>query len=80
MVEGIIVEPMREKFILWRCLHGGLLSCDTIGRWSSADNMPWDLYRKRNIPLLKKITRTLQTAIILPWQSLDRIEARKTVK
>jgi len=80
MVEGIIVEPMREKFILWRCFHGGPLSCNTIGRWSSADNMPCDLYCKLNIALLKKITRTLQTAIILPWQSWDRIEARKTVK
>jgi hypothetical protein len=30
MTEGVVVEPMTEQFVLWRCLHGGLLSLDTI--------------------------------------------------
>jgi hypothetical protein len=33
MIEDIVVEPMTEEFILWRCLHGGPLSCKTIDLW-----------------------------------------------
>ena len=65
MAENLVIEPMTEEFILWRCLHSGPLSCDTINRWSSADNMPWDSYRKRNIPLLAKLTRTYGACAII---------------
>jgi len=66
MIEGIVIEPMTEEFILWRCLHGGPLSCKTIDRWSAlADNMPWERYRKRNLPLLEKLTRTYGACAIL---------------
>ena len=65
MVEDVVVEPMTEEFILWRCLHGGPLSRDTIDQWSSADTMPWERYRKRNIPLLVKLTRTYGSCAIL---------------
>jgi len=50
MIEDVVVEPMTEKFILWRCLHSGPLSHDTIDQWSSASQMPWERYRERNIP------------------------------
>lgn len=65
MVEDVVVEPMTEEFILWRCLHGGPLARHTIDKWSSADKMPWDRYRKRNIPLLIKITRTYGACAII---------------
>ena len=65
MVEDVVVEPMTEEFILWRCLHGGPLSGDIIDQWSSANKMPWDRYRKRNIPLLVKITRTYGACAII---------------
>ena len=63
---------MTEEFILWRCLHGGPLSSDTIDQWPSADNMPWDRYRKRNEPLLVKFTRTYGACAILARDG-DRI-------
>jgi hypothetical protein len=65
MVEDVVVEPMTEEFILWRCLHGGPLSRDTIDQWSSAGKLPWDRYRERNIPLLVKITRTYGACAII---------------
>ena len=65
MVEDVIVEPMTEEFILWRCLHGGPLSRETIGQWSSTDKMPWEGYQERNIPLLVKITRTYGACAII---------------
>ncbi len=72
MVEDVVVEPMTEKFILWRCLHSGPLSRDAIDHWSSADEMPWDRYRKRNTSLLVKLTRTYGACAILARDG-DRI-------
>ena len=56
MIEDIVIKPMTEDFILWRCLHGGPLSRDTIDQWSSDDKMPWERYRARNKALLSKLT------------------------
>jgi GNAT superfamily N-acetyltransferase len=57
MIEDIIVEPMTKELILWRCLHGGPLSCETIDRWPSNSELLWERYRNRNVPLLAKLTR-----------------------
>jgi len=65
MIEDVIVEPMTERFILWRCLHGGSLARDTIDQWSPGNKMPWTRYRQRNMPLLLKITRTYGACAIL---------------
>jgi GNAT superfamily N-acetyltransferase len=65
MIEGVVIEPMTEEFILWRCLHGGPLSCKTIDHWSAADNIPWERYRKRNLALLEKLTRTYGACAIV---------------
>jgi GNAT superfamily N-acetyltransferase len=65
MVEDVVIEPMTEQFILWRCLHGGPLSRDTIDQWSSASTLPLGRYRKRNIPLLVKLTRTYGACAIV---------------
>jgi len=56
--EDVVVEPMTEDFALWRCLHDGPLSRETISQWPSASTMPWVRYRDRNTPLLMKLTRT----------------------
>ena len=72
MVEDVVVEPMTEEFILWRCLHGGPLSRDTIDQWSSGDKMPWKRYRDRNTALLVKLTRTYGACAILARDG-DRI-------
>lgn len=56
MMEGLVIEPMAEEFIVWRCLHFGPLSCSTIDK--PPDNeMSWERYRERNIPLLRKLTQ-----------------------
>jgi GNAT superfamily N-acetyltransferase len=65
MLEGIVVEPMTEEFILWRCLHGGPLSCETIDRWRPDSELPWEDYRKRNLPLMIKLTRTYGACAIV---------------
>jgi len=65
MGEAIVIEPMTETFILWRCLHSGPLSLSAIHRWPSASQIDWEQYRTRNIPLLVKITRTYGACAIL---------------
>ena len=65
MIEDVVVEPMTEEFIVWRCLHGGPLARDTIDQWSPESTMPWAFYRERNTPLLLKLTRTYGSCAIL---------------
>ena len=71
-MEHVVIEPMTEEFILWRCLHGGPLSQGTMDQWPSSDNLPWKHYRERNIPFLEKLTRTYGACAILAREG-DRI-------
>lgn len=57
MLEDVVVEPLTGEFVLWRCLHGGPLSAKTIDRWPADDGLPYARYRRRNTPLLAKLTR-----------------------
>lgn len=57
MIGDILIEPMTEELILWRCLHHGPLSRETIDKWPSSGEVPWEHCRKRNLPLLAKLTR-----------------------
>ncbi|MBN1399200.1 MAG: hypothetical protein JXA74_00080, partial [Anaerolineae bacterium] len=72
MVEDVVVEPMAEEFILWRCLHGGPISPSTVDLWPSDSKMPWDRYRRRNTPLLVKLTRVYGACAIIA-RDQDRI-------
>jgi GNAT superfamily N-acetyltransferase len=65
MIEDVIIEPMTEEFILWRCLHCGPLSRDTIDQWSPTTKLPLERYRERNVPLLARLTRTYGACAII---------------
>jgi GNAT superfamily N-acetyltransferase len=65
MGEDVVIEPMTEKFILWRCLHSGPLSCQTIEPWPPDNRIDWERYHARNVPLLLKLTRTYGACAIL---------------
>jgi hypothetical protein len=65
MIEDIIVEPMTEKFILWRCLHGGPLSPDDIDQCQDDTDFPWARYHERNVPLIQKLTRIYGACAII---------------
>jgi len=58
MLDNIVIEPMAEEFFPWRCLHSGPLSRDTIDLWPVGGQIPWERYRRRNVPLLVRLTRT----------------------
>ncbi len=65
MIENIVIEPMTDEFILWRCLHGGPLSRDNIDKWPSNSKMPWERFRERNMSLLRKLSRTYGACTII---------------
>ena len=65
MMNDVVIEPMTEELILWRCLHDGPLACDTIDQLPCESTLPWESYRKRNMPLLMKLTRTYGSCAIL---------------
>ncbi|MBP8305404.1 MAG: GNAT family N-acetyltransferase [Phycisphaerae bacterium] len=64
-MENVVVEPMTEGFILWRCLHSGPLSRATIDHCPADNPLPWDRYRRRNLPLLVKLTRVYGACAIV---------------
>jgi hypothetical protein len=65
VLDDIVIEPMTERFVLWRCLHGGPLSPETIDRWPEDSRMPWSALRARNLPLLGKLIDTYGSCAIL---------------
>ena len=65
MVDNIVIEPMNEEFILWRCLHGGPLSKETIDKWPSDGTEAWESHRAINVPLLRKLIATYGTCAML---------------
>lgn len=65
MPKNIVIEPMTESFVLWRCLHGGPLSKNTINVSPKNKGEEREAHRDTNIPLLKKIIKTYGTCAIL---------------
>jgi hypothetical protein len=65
MTTDIVIEMMTQDFILWRCLHDGPLSVDTIDRWAPDTEMPWVRYRARNKPLILKLTQIYGSCSVL---------------
>lgn len=65
MREDVMIEPMTEEFLLWRCLHDGPLSQANIDQWPPASKIPYQRYRLRNTPLLQKLTKTYGACAII---------------
>ena len=65
MIDDLVIEPMAEKLILWRCLHGGPISRDTIDEFPTDDAALWERCRARNEPLLSKLTEVYGACAIV---------------
>ncbi len=57
MLSRLVVEPMREDLMLWRCLHAGPINKENLDSPPTNPQVDWPAVRKRNIPLLKKLTQ-----------------------
>jgi len=64
-MDGLIIEPMRQDFLLWRCLHGGSLSAANIDDPAPHPEIDWPSIRARNLPLLRKLVRTYGACAIV---------------
>ena len=73
MLDHLVIEPMREEPILWRCLHGGPLSAKNIDRPAPHPEIDWPLTRARNIPLLNKLVRTYGSCAIVARDGAETI-------
>lgn len=71
-MEDVVVEPMTGEFIVWRCLHGGPLSRQTIDRWPAQETLPWERYCGRNTDLLRNLSRAYGACAIIA-RDADRI-------
>ena len=65
MLSNVVVEMMSSEFVLWRCLHGGPLTKETIDHPKPHPDVPWDRIRARNIPLLAKLTEVYGSCAVI---------------
>ncbi|OGO05616.1 MAG: hypothetical protein A2Y73_01065 [Chloroflexi bacterium RBG_13_56_8] len=67
MWEDIIIAPMSEEFILWRCLHHAPLSKDNIEDCPPDQRVDWQSRHAINLPVLRKIMHTYGACAMLAW-------------
>lgn len=65
MLEDVKVEMMSSEFILWRCLHSGPLTKETVDHPKPHPHVPWDQLRVRNLPLLAKLTEVYGSCAVI---------------
>ena len=64
-MSDLIVGPMGNDLILWRCLHGGPLSWANIDAPAPHPEIDWPSTRARNLPLLEKLIGTYGACAIV---------------
>ena len=65
MTAKIVVEMMSENAILWRCLHRGSLTIDSIERYDREGDTPSAKFRARNLLLLRNLINTYGTCAVV---------------
>jgi GNAT superfamily N-acetyltransferase len=65
MLDDIVIEPMSEEFVLWRCLHGGPLTRQSIDHWRPGEEEHLASQRERNLALVRKITEAYGACAIV---------------
>jgi GNAT superfamily N-acetyltransferase len=58
VTEPFVIEMMSDQAILWRCLHGGPLTVDSLDQGDRAGHVPWAEFRPRNLSLLRNLIDT----------------------
>jgi hypothetical protein len=73
MIPGLKIRAMDRDFILYRCLHGGPLTPDSIGQLNSTDNPQWwaDMQSQSRFELnrrfLLRVIETYGSCAVLAW-------------
>jgi RimJ/RimL family protein N-acetyltransferase len=61
-----------KDFLLWRCLHSGPHTKESIDSWEPDEPLPWSAFRERNLPLLQKLTQAYGSCAVTAWDG-DRV-------
>jgi len=64
----IDIRPMNDDFILWRCLHRGPHTAQTLEQWPPQETH-WQGQRAINVPLLRRLIDTYGTCAMLAWDN-----------
>ncbi|MBC7237653.1 MAG: GNAT family N-acetyltransferase [Chloroflexi bacterium] len=67
MAEKVVIKPMDREFLLWRCLHEGPLTAETLEQPPANAAVDWEHRREVNIPLLAKLVETYGSCAMLAW-------------
>jgi len=70
MIEGITIKMMQPDFLLWRCLHSGPLTKDTVDQPPPGND--WPEFKARNDPLLTKLTAVYGACVVVVFDG-DKI-------
>ncbi len=65
MRDNVVIEMMSSEFILWRCLHGGPLTRQTVDQPAPHPHIPWERLRARNVPFLVKATKLYGSCAVI---------------
>lgn len=65
MVDDVTVEMMAGELVVWRCLHSGPMTRETMDRPEPHPRVPWDELRERNVPLLAKLTEVYGSCAVI---------------
>lgn len=65
MFSDVATEMMSSELILWRCLHAGPLTSESIERPQPDPRLPWAQFRARNVPLLSKLTEVYGACAVI---------------
>lgn len=67
MLNDVLVEMMSSEFILWRCIHGGPLTKETIDHPDPNPYVPvpWEQIRARNLPILAKLINVYSSCAVI---------------
>jgi len=61
----IVMEAMSGDTLLWRCLHGGPLSADSIDSPGPDGRIPFEVFRTRNLGFLRNLAGTYGSCAVL---------------
>ena len=75
MSDSIIIKPMNEQFILWRCLHGGVINRQNIDSPNNDIQLNWQDIKLRNLSFLKSLIFTYGSCALLAFDGDSVIAA-----
>ena len=69
MNDSIVIKPMNDRFILWKCLHGGVINQQNIDHPIDNIQLSWLDIKLRNLEFLKSLISIYGSCALLAFDS-----------